>query len=170
MLVCNHGKHRSLSLGYELSENVGCELVSPRDRMRRSQLRLPHQFISYLAPRLEAHRERFGSCCHPISCIMVATTDFAANDWLECFRERGEESGCEAGELHEIRAGDLVVRNGVLPAESYGWWYGSVVRDAQIVPNRWFPPSFVKPLDRYHFTDVRDLSGDILRVWYSRGS
>ena len=165
VLVCNHGKHRSLSLGYEVAKSVRGELISPRDRKHHVRLGDPREFISYLGPRLQKHTERFGRFVHPISSIMVAVNIFDPDRYLEYWREQGVDTRCERGELHDIHEGDLVVCVRTCPSVSSGWSYGSVIRGSQTISRRWFPPAAVEPLKRYHFPRVCDLTAGMLSLW-----
>ena len=67
IVVCNHGRHRSLSLAYELADRLGCELVSQRYRHCPTRLCTPDQLLAHLTPRLVWHRKEFGGCPYPIA-------------------------------------------------------------------------------------------------------
>ena len=166
VIVCGHGKHRSLSLGYEIAESVGCELISPRDRSHRVRLRDVHQFMSYLAPRFEDHRELFGGAKHPIVGIKKGMHEFIADEWERVCNERGEESGMKLGELHDIHEGDLVVEVDASSVYTGGWSFGSVIRGSQIIHSRWFPPSAVAEVGRYQFAGVRCLHKSLVQHWH----
>ena len=129
VVVCNHGKHRSLSLGDEIATAADCELVSPRDTSRRVWLRDVRRFLSYIAPRLKAHVERFGDFDHPIRSIGVCNVDFDGPEWMN---SPGEGVRTNPEDLHVLHRGDLVVE-WTKPTSYIGSWSrGTVIHGLDV--------------------------------------
>ena len=150
IVVCNHGKHRSLSLAYELSQELKCELVSPRDRTR-SDTRDPKGFISYLKHRLDQHHKHFGASPHPIIGAWVCKVNFDGVQWAKEANEQFSDMYSDPLSLHDLREGDLVVQTRSKHKCDEGWLIGTKIRGDEVVPNRWFPCTSVNPLQDSHF-------------------
>ena len=57
--VCNHGKHRSLSVAFEIANDQEIALVSIRNPNRPFRLRPVKDFMAEISSRLKLHEERF---------------------------------------------------------------------------------------------------------------
>ena len=167
VVVCNWGKHRSLSLAYEVANETKCELISPRDRNHPVHLACVDIFMKYLSPRLESHRSLFSNAPHPLRAIHVCKMDFDGAQWAEGSNRRNRKTYIHPQSLHVLRRGDLVVET--RPSEDDdGWLFGSVIRNAEVVPDLWFPPDAVSPMRTYYFPQIEDLECSILRIWHTR--
>ena len=71
IVLCNHGRHRSLSLAYELAAfRAGCRLISMRYPDRPPMMRHPNDVLRIITPRLVQYLDSFwgpsAPCCgHP---------------------------------------------------------------------------------------------------------
>jgi len=73
-VVCNHGKHRSLSVASELASYTDGHLVSiSRHQARPLQLRDVTEFMNEVRPHLKRHTNLYSHMDHPEACISVCT-------------------------------------------------------------------------------------------------
>ena len=82
LVVCKYGKHRSLSVGYEIAKVADCELVSPRDRIQSVGLEGVDHFLARVDARIRAHIKYFGEFNHPIEKIGICNADFDGPAWM----------------------------------------------------------------------------------------
>ena len=118
VVLCTHGKHRSLSLAYEIHKEFGCKLISPRYPTFRD----PKQFLADIAPRLEEHKKIHGKKLHPLVGIWICKGSFNGPDYVK--RQSGGSGDLN---VHVIEPGDVVVQ---MESESYpdsNWHIGSVI-------------------------------------------
>ena len=102
IVLCNHGRHRSLSLAYEVACHEGCELVSILNRSVRS-------VMAAISPRLCEYIETFSRRePHPISGgIWLCKYAFNGDDW-PTQKDPGSQGG--SGRYLSMERGDVVVR------------------------------------------------------------
>ena len=172
VVVCNHGRHRSLSLGVEISSRVGCELVSPRDGKYGSRSLSPHLFISNISSRLDAHRLLFERAEYPISGFGVCECDFDGPEWMN---SPGEGERTDPQQLHVLRRGDLAVwtvkaadlggGDGWVRGSIMSYWHRKEMGGSDVTRAKWMPASAIKRLDHYHFQGVYDLEGSLSTQW-----
>ena len=81
IILCNHGRHRSLTLAYELAAREKCCLVSMRDRDRPSKMLNPCSVLQIITPRVRWHLEAFARYPHPVAGIHVCRNDFDGTAW-----------------------------------------------------------------------------------------
>ena len=161
LVLCNYGKHQSLSLGYEIARDADCEFVAP---CVRSYCVDPENILDLLrrvAPRLKVHAERFGNLDHPIRAIGVCRRDFDGPEWMNGH----EHELINPEDMHVLHRKDLVIgwRNPVEVVSS--WSLGTVIRGSVAYEGLWFPPFNVLPISKYFFPRVRDVEEILLRQW-----
>ena len=187
VLVCNHGKHRSLSVAVELKLGLGddCELVSPRDP-KYPAMRKIEAFARYLRWHhcLEFMRpDSSRDLLTPVLDVRVGLYDFDADQWIqEELSKGGEKEGrcrewIQIGDkqglrgrdmVHTIRKDDIMI---VLQHDCFDtirmvetqWSSGVLVTGADIYSRRWFPPDVCGPLPLYHFPHIRDFKRSLLQ-------
>ena len=100
ILVCNHGKHRSLSVAVELQQKLGdrCELISHRDRWHPAGLTNCDTFIHYLKshPYLEYVRPADWTCLDLTNLVLdirIGLYDFDTDKWIREQISNGGENG-----------------------------------------------------------------------------
>ena len=82
IILCNHGRHRSLSLAYELADfRAGCCLVSMRNPERPSEQLHPNAVLDFITPRLVQHLDAFRGHPHPVVGIHVCRYGFDGTAW-----------------------------------------------------------------------------------------
>ena len=161
LVVCSHGKHRSLSLAYEIAMVVDCELISPLYSCNQMLSRV-EDILLYIRPRLMEHARRFGHFNYPIHNIGVCKVDFDGPKWMN---SPGEGVRTNPEHLHVLHTGDLVVE-WTKPATYDGSWSrGTVIHGLDAIHGRWFPPSYVTPLEKFHFRDVENLQESLMCQW-----
>ena len=163
LVVCNHGKHRSLTVGYEVAQDRGCELISPRDRHHQVDLSNPQHFLSYVAPRIKVHWESFGKRPHPLVMIGVCTRAFNGPEWA---RTRYSCDVLNPQDLHVIEyEGEVMVELDKTEGDGSGWAFGTLIRNGDVIRRRWYPPKAVACMRNWHFPEVRDLTGSLKMHW-----
>ena len=120
VVVCNQGKHRSLSLAYEIAERTGCELVCiqpPRNWNNIPQnikvvfLEHADEFVKHLDPRLTQHQTNFEHIKGSIVSIRVCNHSFDGPSWVTSHQhEFGPTEAIDPKELHILRDGDVIVQ------------------------------------------------------------
>ena len=139
LVLCNHGKHRSLSLAYEVAEFTGCELVSIRERDRwYTPLRRVTDVMSQLTSRLAQHARMFGKHPHPIVGIQLCESEFDGHGW--------EDPNDPDSVYLKIAPGDILIQVFRGKEESQGWSFGSLVGTGEPSLPGWYPPSCVSRL------------------------
>ena len=166
IVVCNWGKHRSLSLAYEVANETQCELTSPRDRNHPVRLKCVDAFMDYLSPRLENHRSLLRDAEHPVVGIHMCKVDFDGAKWAEESNRRTRKTYVHPQSLHVLLRGDLVVETRSIE-DGEGWLFGSVIRGTEVVSDLWFPPPAVSPMRDYYFPQIEDFECSLLRIWYT---
>ena len=114
--VCNRGRHRSLSLGFEVAVHQGAELVSIRDSQRPTRFRGVREFMEDVSPRLMEHVCRFRDVPHPVVGFGICTHEFNGISWAEDNGVEGEyldlwagiSWSTSVGMMRRLRGGILV--------------------------------------------------------------
>jgi hypothetical protein len=164
LVVCNHGKHRSLSLAYEVAKYCNCELISPRDRTHAIRLSDTRQFLSYLAPRLEEHRTVYGGHIHPLVSVEVCTRNFDGPFWVI---SNDYTDTNDPRDLHVMAIGDIVLQMDTDIGDAAGWAYGSLLRGDECVPKLWYHPGAVKRMANWHYPKVENVGDSLKGLWLS---
>ena len=169
IVVCNHGKHRSLAFAYEFAQHMEGELLSHQDRWYKgcTDLTDVRTFYACLAPRLAEHERHFGDARCPIIGIGKCIASFDGPMWTTTDENHGDDRyiPVEADDLHRMQKGDLVVR--VHSTDQSGWAKGTLVRGDKSYCNRWYPPTYVQKLCHSHFG--HDFEHKLFReLWRSR--
>ena len=158
IVLCNHGRHRSLTLAYELATRTGCRLVSMRDRDRPSKMLNPSSVLQIITPRVRRHLEAFARYPHPVAGIHVCRYGFDGTAWASNENSGAPPTRC--GHL-DITSGNILVE--IRPDEaSTGWGFGILVIDGATGPIGWYPPSYVGPLDRWYFDGIEKLYASLM--------
>ena len=79
--LCNHGRHRSLSLAYELHKFFGVELVSIVNQSGR--YRGVSEFMKAVSLRLSQHVLLFGQLPHPVVGVFECIHRFDGPQWQQ---------------------------------------------------------------------------------------
>ena len=148
IVLCNHGKHRSLSLAYELAFHTGAELVSIRHPNRPRSIRSVGEVMDVLLPRLTRHVEVFGSRPHPVVGIHVCQVNFCGVGWAQ--QHLPAEWRLDTV-YHCLRSGDILVEISCSEEESVGWCRGVLVDGNGSSPDGWYPPSAAHPMPVGYF-------------------
>ena len=144
IILCNHGRHRSLSLAYELADfRAGCCLVSMRNPERPSEQLHPNAVLDFITPRLVQHLDAFGSHPHPVVGIHVCCCEFDGTAWAS--NENFDAPPTKYRHL-DLTPEDILIE--IRPNEaSMEWGFGILVCNGAESPIGWYPPSYVDPLD-----------------------
>ena len=165
ILLCNHGRHRSLSLAYEVACHERCVLVSILDRSVPS-------VMAEISPRLGEYITTFSRRePHPISGIWLCEYAFNGDDW-STQKDPGSQGG--SGRYLSMERGDVIVRIFKDEVESEGWFFGIMI-DRQRLSLRagslirtdegWFPPKFVVPLREWFYGQWDPFSKLVVPEW-----
>ncbi len=156
VVLCNHGKHRSLSLACEVAAHTGCELLSIRDRRKPWIILSLSEITHILFPRLIAHIDQFGSRPHPVAGIHIAKCTFDGTAWAQMESSRWIY-------LH-THQGDIVIEIlSMKNATSEGWAYGTLIGGDGNSPSGYYPPSYVTPMDKRYFASCRNLFSSLVK-------
>ena len=159
IVLCNHGRHRSLSLAYELAASrAGCRLISMRCPDRPSMMRHPNDVLRIITPRLVQHLDAFRGHPHPVVGIHVCRYGFDGTAWAS--NENSDAPPTRYRHLDIIR-GNILIE--IRPDEaSTGWGFGILVIDGADGPIGWYPPAYVDPLGRWHFDGIENLYASLM--------
>ena len=167
IILCNHGRHRSLTLAYELAEREECCLVSMRDRDRPSKMLNPSSVLQIITPRVRRHLEAFARYPHPVAGIHVCRNDFDGTAWAA--NENPDAPLTQYPHLDMVKE-DILVESRCRGEEPMGWGFGTLVIDGAAGPTGWYPPAFVRPLDRWHFDGIKDLYDSLVLFHHDQRS
>ena len=159
IILCNQGRHRSLTLAYELATRTGCRLVSMRDRDRPSRMLDPHRLLQIITPSVRKHLEASAWDPHPVAGIHVCTNGFDGTAWVA--NENPDAPPTRYRHLN-MDPGHILVESRCPCEESMGWGFGTLVVKGAAGIRGWYPPSFVRPLDRNHFSAITDLYASLV--------
>lgn len=139
VVLCKHGKDRSLSLAIELADYFGCEFRAMRDEWRPRSIRPVDVFLNELRPRFKKHVLRHGGDRFPVMGVGRCVVDFDGPEWVGA----NDPSWCHPDYTYlDMRRGSFVLQLHRDSTEAQGWSYGSEV----LLPNSesgWFPPTAV---------------------------
>jgi len=82
--------------------------------------------------------------------------------WLHYGFRMYYEFRMQEGECLEEDDIVIVTRCGKTLTEGSRWYFGSLVRNGELIPNRWFPPGVVAPLRDSRFKGTRDFKASLL--------
>ena len=102
IVLCNHGKHRSLSVAIELEKHFGCRLIS--SRVPGGGYRPTCDVLRDVRERLAHHSERFGHLPSPIVGTHRCIWDFDGTAWA-----LGESAEYRLCNYLTISRGDVLV-------------------------------------------------------------
>ena len=140
VVLCNHGKHRSLSVAFELAEHFGCKMVCTRHATPQGGYRRTHDIMTDLRPLCTSHCWRFG---HRMNPVINANRCICGFDGIAWAKEESEPyRSCH---YLTIAKDDIVVRIRCDPHIAEGWALGCNMGANGIVG--WFPPDYVRPFD-----------------------
>ena len=159
IILCNHGRHRSLTLAYELATRTGCCLVSMRDRDRPSKMLNPSSVLQTITPRVRWHLEAFARYPHPVAGIHVCRNGFDGTAWAA---DENPDAPTTRYRHLNMHPGNILVESRCPCEDSMGWGFGTVVVEGAAGITGWYPPSFVRPLDRRHFSGITDLYASLV--------
>ena len=157
IVLCNHGRHRSLSLAYELANQFRCELFSIRDSDNPRIVKSVEDIMTQLTSRLTWHVNTYGHLGHPVAGILVCICKFDGTDWAQ--NENSEH--CRHRYLN-LTEGDLLVQQSRTLDPSECWGFGCKVEATCQGEFGWFPPSHTKSLPPDYFNSCYDLSRRLL--------
>ena len=147
IVLCNHGKHRSLSVAYEVANRAGAELVSIRERAPPYPYRKVHDVLNDLGSHLRRHCELFEQRPHHVVGIRLCQHEFDGDAWAA--GESAEYRNCRYLNLKE---GDVLVDVHLIQCEraaAQGWALGFLVGGCG--RPSWYPPEYVRPLPSKYF-------------------
>ena len=149
ILLCNHGRHRSLSVAFEVATHQGIELVSIRNPRPPFRLRDVREFMAAISPRLRQHAARFRDVPHPVTGFEVCTHGFDGLYWRNHYDAESE--------YLVLRMDSLVVNVRRDEEEAQGWRFGILANGAARGDLGWYPPRMVSPISRRYFPRVNNL-------------
>ena len=156
VVLCNHGKHRSLSLAYELHKSFGVELVSIRKQ--KGGYRRVSEFMKAVSHRLRQHVLLFGHVPHPVVGIFECIHRFDGPQWQHVKDPHHTyldlSPNCLVIWVRHEEGGS----QGWVEMDSQGWAHGRLVGGCGVDNRGWFPHNFVKLMRPWYFCSVYDLS------------
>jgi len=160
IIVCNHGKHRSLSLAVELATYLDGHLVSIRHEDRPLHLRHVTDFMNEVRPRLNSHTHAYSHRTHPVVGISVCKVAWDGHDWEHQLRT--DSMVWQVGDPYlTIHINDIVIIVSTPPRIAQGWQCGVLVRQNMASVIGWFPPTAVEPIV---FPTCPDLVWNLMKV------
>ena len=164
LVLCRHGRHRSLSLAYEIHKEFGCKLISPRytvDAYFRRRWRDPKQFLTDISPRLEEHKKIHGKKLHPLVGIWICKRSFNGPDYVK------RKHGSSGDNVHVMKAGAVVVQMESESRTDSDWHIGSVISsEGEVSRSKWYPPATVQNMKNWHYPAVKKLDDDLKQHWF----
>ena len=149
ILLCNHGRHRSLSVAFEVATHQGIELVSIRNPRPPYRLRDVGKFMAAISPRLRQHAARFRDVPHPVTGFEVCTHGFDGLYWRTHYDAESE--------YLVLPRDSLVVNVRRDEEEAQGWHFGILANGAARGDPGWYPPCMVSPMPGRYFHRVNNL-------------
>jgi hypothetical protein len=160
IIVCNWGKHRSLSVAIELAKYTHGHLVSTRHQARPPQLRDVRDFMNNVRPHLNRHTHLYSLRAHPIVGISVCIQYWNGRDWDHQLRTDNVE--WRVGDMYlTIKVNDVVIDVARPTRIAEGWQCGVLVR--QDMPNAtgWYPPTAVHSI---YFANCPDFFRHLMKA------
>ena len=158
-ILCNHGKHRSLSLAVEMQMHLQCDLVSIRSPARPFHSREAEEFMEDIRLPVREFVHEFGEQPFPISGVWLCQCGFNGQLWSE---ENDPGSQSCISKYVTMTAGDVVVSVVKGQVQAQGWSYGIVFSHLTNQKDEgWFPPAFVVQLPRGFFCEGCDFFRDL---------
>ena len=154
VVVCNWGKHRSLSLAYEVANHLNCELISPRNRAHSVRLSDVQQFSLYLAPRLRLHSEQHGNIPHPLVDVKLCVANFDGPEWSR----RNDDEGYNHEWLHNMVKGDIIMQITNIHSKDTEWQFGTILHHGDATVSRWYNPKMATSMPKDYYPGVQDIA------------
>ena len=149
IILCNHGKRRSLSLAVELQIHLKCDLVAIRSPARPFHFRDAEEFMEDIRLPVREYVHEFGEQPFPISGVWLCQCEFNGQLWSE---ENDPGSQSCISKYVTMTKGDVVVSVVKGQVQAQGWSYGIVISHISHQKDEgWFPPAFVVQLPRGFF-------------------
>ena len=155
IVICNHGKHRSLSVAYEVAIHTRSELVSIRNSAFPRVLRQVCDVMKDFGGSLRRHCELFGERPHPVLGIHLCRCRFDGDAWAA-----GECAEYRSCRYLNLKGGDILVEIECERDAAQGWALGFPV-GGRGRPG-WYPPEYVTPLPRGHFRRCRNFHQNLI--------
>ena len=166
LVVCRHGKHRSLSLAYEIHKEFECKLISPcytDDEYFRRRWRDHELFLADISPRLDEHKRIHGKERHPLVGVRICKRSFNGPDYVE------RKYGSSGDNVHVMKPGAVVVQVESECRTDFGWHIGSVIySEGEVSRCKWYPPLSVQDMEDWHYPTVKKLDDDLKQHWLDR--
>ena len=140
VVLCNHGKHRSLSLAYELHKAFSLELVSIRKR--EGGYRNPSEFKKAVVFRLEQHRRLFAHVPHPVLGIVECSHPFDGSQWQQTWDTHHTYLNLTPHCLVIVLRVEEEGSQEQMGKDSEGWARGRLVGGCGVDSRGWFPCNF----------------------------
>ncbi len=156
IVLCNYGKHRSVTVAYEIAQRSSASLVSPWHGHGEFLDASPDDFLKTILLRLLQHRDRHADSPHPLLSIGVVVADFDGRSWAV-------QHQLPEDEYFDLFAGDVaaeIARPELVNAD--GWSYGIIFRKGAIYRGRWFPPAFVHHSSHHLVLGVANFGASLL--------
>ena len=162
VVLCNHGKHRSLSLAIELSKHLNCGYRCIRDQSNPWVMRPVRDVMDELRPALSSHVNSYGAQTFPIRGVRVCTTAFDGPAYIN---KTDPDWGTARCRYLQLVPGHLLLEVHRTATEAVGWSYGFPVSSDGSVACGWYPPDHVdQNLGDQHERIMR-LFSDLRRIW-----
>ena len=152
ILVCNYGKHRSLSLEHDLSCATGACLVSTRDDGDQSRYCAVARFIELVREFLRPFVVVCPGVNHPVRGVRIADQIWDGDAWAQSCAPAPRPGD------HYISfcRGDIVILLRPPDEDDHGWQFGFRVAEGGHARQGWFPPLFVRAVTEGDFPGTPD--------------
>ena len=125
IVLCRHGRHRSLTVAYELARATGATLVAP---CHRSMVEGPYMHPNYLVAYIERYHSGKLEACRksPFPIVSVCYSDLVwdGRSWVT-------KNSQVLNDYHSVLKGDLIME--LLPVtDSLGWIYSVIGRSTWV--------------------------------------
>ena len=138
IVVCNHGKHRSVVLACDIAHEAGATLLTPCHRSLGDSHMNPRRFMQCIAEVMRGHIRDNGRHPFLINSIGVASGRWNGKAWAT-------ENGAEVADFLDVEAGQSIIELHP-PGPVHGWTYAAVWCPEQqcLVSRGYLHPRFYK--------------------------
>ena len=136
IVVCNHGRHRSVALANDIAIEEGATLIAPCSRhLGRKYHMTVASFIECMAPGVEAHIEAHGWRPFPIRSLGVVLAPWDGIVWAR-------NNGTIESDYHVLHEGGIVIE--CTPnRDPQGWLYAYIWEGGAVGHVAgWLPPTW----------------------------